>query len=115
MSKYSKHLLVCGGTSCHSSESDAIVWNLRDELEARGLSETVQVIVTGCFGFCEHGPIVKVLPDNTLYVGVKPEDAQTIVDEHIIKGRKVTHLLYHDPVTKEVIGEQDIRVYSKSS
>jgi NADP-reducing hydrogenase subunit HndC len=105
MSKYSKHLLVCGGTSCHSSESDAIVWNLRDELEARGLSETVQVIVTGCFGFCEHGPIVKVLPDNTLYVGVKPEDAQTIVDEHIIKGRKVTHLLYHDPVTKEVIGE----------
>ncbi len=107
MSKYSKHLLVCGGTSCHSSESDAIVWNLRDELEARGLSETVQVIVTGCFGFCEHGPIVKVLPDNTLYVGVKPEDAQTIVDEHIIKGRKVTHLLYHDPVTKEVIGEQE--------
>jgi NADP-reducing hydrogenase subunit HndC len=105
MSKYSKHLLVCGGTSCHSSESDAIVWNLRDELEARGLSETVQVIVTGCFGFCEHGPIVKVLPDNTLYVGVKPEDAQTIVDEHIIKGRKVPHLLYHDPVTKEVIGE----------
>ncbi len=107
MSKYSKHLLVCGGTSCHSSESDAIVWNLRDELEARGLSETVQVIVTGCFGFCEHGPIVKVLPDNTLYVGVKPEDAQTIVDEHIIKGRKVTHLLYHDPVTKEVINEHE--------
>jgi len=107
MSKYSKHLLVCGGTSCHSSESDAIVWNLRDELEARGLSETVQVIVTGCFGFCEHGPIVKVLPDNTLYVGVKPEDAQTIVDEHIIKGRKVTHLLYHDPVTKEVMGEHE--------
>jgi len=107
MSKYSKHLLVCGGTSCHSSESDAIVWNLRDELEARGLSETVQVIITGCFGFCEHGPIVKVLPDNTLYVGVKPEDAQTIVDEHIIKGRKVTHLLYHDPVTKEVMGEHE--------
>ena len=97
MSKYSKHLLVCGGTSCHSSESDAIVWNLRDELEAKGLSETVQVILTGCFGFCEKGPIVKVLPDNTLYVGVKPEDAQTIVEEHIIKGRKVTRLLYHDP------------------
>jgi NADP-reducing hydrogenase subunit HndC len=107
MSKYSKHLLVCGGTSCHSSESDAIVWNLRDELEARGLSETVQVIVTGCFGFCEHGPIVKVMPDNTFYVGVKPEDAQTIVDEHIIKGRKVTRLLYQDPVTKEVIGDND--------
>jgi NADP-reducing hydrogenase subunit HndC len=101
MSKYSMHLLVCGGTSCHSSESDAIVCNLRDELEIRGLSDSVQVILTGCFGFCEKGPIVKVLPDNTYYVQVTPEDAQTIVEEHIIKGKKVTRLLYRDPVSKE--------------
>ncbi len=105
MSKYSMHLLVCGGTGCHASESDAIVWNLRDELEAKGLSEKVQVILTGCFGFCEKGPIVKVMPDNTFYVQVKPEDAQTIVEEHVIKGRKVTRLLYHDPKTKEAIGD----------
>ena len=82
MSKYSMHLLVCGGTSCHASESDAIVCNLRDELEAKGLMDSVQVILTGCFGFCEKGPIVKVMPDNTIYVKVKPEDAQTIVEEH---------------------------------
>ncbi len=99
------HLLVCGGTGCHASESDAIVWNLRDELEAKGLSEKVQVILTGCFGFCEKGPIVKVMPDNTFYVQVKPDDAQEIVEEHIIKGRKVTRLLYHDPKTKEPIGD----------
>jgi len=105
MSKYSMHLLVCGGTGCHASESDAIVWNLRDELEAKGLSEKVQVILTGCFGFCEKGPIVKVMPDNTFYVKVKPEDAQEIVEEHIIKGRKVTRLLYHDPETKEPVGD----------
>ncbi|HOW08681.1 MAG TPA: NADH-quinone oxidoreductase subunit NuoF [Bacteroidales bacterium] len=105
MSKYSMHLLVCGGTGCHASESDAIVWNLRDELEAKGLSEKVQVILTGCFGFCEKGPIVKVMPDNTFYVQVKPDDAQEIVEEHIIKGRKVTRLLYHDPKTKEPIGD----------
>jgi NADH:ubiquinone oxidoreductase subunit F (NADH-binding)/(2Fe-2S) ferredoxin len=105
MSKYSMHLLVCGGTSCHASESDAIVCNLRDELEARGLMDSVQVIMTGCFGFCQKGPIVKVMPDNTIYVGVKPEDAQTIVEEHIIKGRKVTRLLYKDPVTKEPISD----------
>ena len=103
MSKYSMHLLVCGGTGCHASESDAIVCNLRDELEAKGLMDTVQVILTGCFGFCEKGPIVKVMPDNTFYVQVKPEDAQTIVEEHIIKGRKVTRLLYRDPVSKEVV------------
>ena len=105
MSKYSMHILVCGGTGCHASESDAIVWNLRDELEAKGLSEKVQVILTGCFGFCEKGPIVKIMPDNTFYVQVKPEDAQLIVEEHIIKGRKVTKLLYHDPKTKEPVGD----------
>ena len=103
MSKYSMHLLVCGGTGCHASESDAIVWNLRDELEAKGLTDTVQVILTGCFGFCEKGPIVKVMPDNTFYVQVKPEDAQTIVEEHIIKGRKVSRLLYRDPKSKEAV------------
>jgi NADH:ubiquinone oxidoreductase subunit F (NADH-binding)/(2Fe-2S) ferredoxin len=105
MSKYSMHLLVCGGTGCHASESDAIVCNLRDELEAKGLMDSVQVIMTGCFGFCEKGPIVKVMPDNTFYVQVKPEDAQTIVEEHVIKGRKVTRLLYKDPVSKEPISD----------
>jgi len=105
MSKYSMHLLVCGGTSCHSSESDAIVCNLRDELEAKGLMDSVQVILTGCFGFCQKGPIVKVLPDNTFYVNVAPEDAQEIVEEHVIKGRKVTRLLYTDPVSKELISD----------
>lgn len=105
MSKYSMHLLVCGGTGCHASESDAILWNLRDELEAKGLSDKVQVILTGCFGFCEKGPIVKVMPDNTFYVQVKPDDAQAIVEEHIIKGRKIIRLLYHDPKTKEPIGD----------
>ncbi len=105
MSKYSMHLLVCGGTGCHASESDAIVCNLRDELEAKGLMDSVQVILTGCFGFCEKGPIVKVMPDNTFYVQVKPEDAQEIVDEHIIKGRKVTRLLYRDPVTREPVSD----------
>jgi NADH:ubiquinone oxidoreductase subunit F (NADH-binding)/(2Fe-2S) ferredoxin len=105
MSKYSMHLLVCGGTSCHSSESDAIVCNLRDELEAKGLVESVQVIMKGCFGFCEKGPIVKVMPDNTVYVGVKPEDAQAIVEEHVIKGRKVTRLLHKDSVTNEPISD----------
>jgi len=107
MSKYSMHLLVCGGTSCHSSESDAIVCNLRDELEAKGLMDSVQVILTGCFGFCEKGPIVKVMPDNTIYVHVKPDDAQTIVEEHVIKGRKVTRLLYKDPVSKQPVSDSN--------
>jgi NADP-reducing hydrogenase subunit HndC len=103
MSKYSTHLMVCGGTSCHSSESDVIVCNLRDEIEAKGLSDKVQVILTGCFGFCDKGPIVKVMPDNIIYVNVKPEDAQTIIEEHVIKGKKIERLLYRDPKSNEII------------
>jgi NADP-reducing hydrogenase subunit HndC len=113
MSKYSMHLLVCGGTGCHASESDAIVCNLRDELEAKGLMDTVQVIMTGCFGFCGKGPIVKVLPDNTFYVQVKPEDAQSIVEEHVIKGKKVTRLLYRDPVSREPVSDSKEMNYFK--
>ena len=57
------------------------------------------MIRTGCFGFCEQGPIVKTVPDNTFYVSVKPEDAEAIIREHIIKGRKVERLLYVAPDT----------------
>ena len=67
------------------------------ELEEKGLGAEVQVIMTGCFGFCEKGPIVKVMPDNTFYVKVKPEDAPVIVAEHVIKGSPVQRLLYTGP------------------
>ena len=99
------HLLVCGGTGCRASESDLIVENLKKELEEKGLQNEVQVIMTGCFGFCEKGPIVKVMPDNTFYTQVKPEDAPIIVAEHVIKGRKVSRLLYTDPTKKEHISD----------
>ncbi len=101
MSKYSMHLLVCGGTGCKSQESDMLTDKLKRELEKQGLQETVQVIMTGCFGFCEKGPIVKVMPDNTFYTQVKPEDAEDIVEEHVVKGRRVERLLYTDPETRK--------------
>ena len=100
MADYKMHLLVCGGTGCNASESEQIRDNLIAEVEKHDLNDEVQVVMTGCFGFCEKGPIVKVLPDNTFYVQVKPEDAATIVEEHLVKGRQVKHLLYQDPETK---------------
>lgn len=105
MANYKIHILVCGGTGCKSSESDMIAHYLRSELTQHGLSDEVQVVMSGCFGFCEKGPIVKVMPDNIFYVGVKPADAKTIVEEHIIKGRTVQHLLYNDPITGQKITE----------
>lgn len=105
MTDYKMHLLICGGTGCKAAESDEIKNSLKHWLEETGMEEDVQVVFTGCFGFCEKGPIVKVLPDNTFYVGVKPGDAEEIVKEHLVKGRPVQRLLYKDPVTQQQISD----------
>ncbi len=105
MSSIKYHLMVCGGTGCRASESEAIQDKLNQEINEKGLEGEVKVVTTGCFGFCEQGPIIKVLPDNTFYTQVKPDDAQEIINEHIIKGRKVERLLYTDPNEKEHIAD----------
>ena len=103
MTKYKMHLLVCGGTGCRASASDSIAAGLKQNIQEHDLQDEVQVILTGCFGFCEKGPIVKILPDNTFYTQVSPEDAADIVKEHLIKGRQVERLLYKDPEKGERI------------
>ena len=97
MAKIKYHILVCGGTGCQSAKSEDIVNNFQDLITMRGIEAEVQVMKTGCFGFCEHGPIVKMMPDNTFYTRVEPEDCAWILEGHIIKGEKVTRLLYMDP------------------
>ena len=70
-----RDILVCGGTGCTSSNSLQIIDNLKSEIDKAGLNDSVQVHLTGCFGFCAMGPIVKVYPDNVFYVHVQPDDA----------------------------------------
>ena len=114
MAQYTQYILVCGGTGCRASQSEQIIENLRIALAKNGLAEEVKVIRTGCFGFCEKGPIVKIIPDNTFYVQVKPEDAQEIVEEHLLYGRKVKRLLYVNPETKKAVPDsKHIRFYQK--
>jgi NADH:ubiquinone oxidoreductase subunit F (NADH-binding)/(2Fe-2S) ferredoxin len=108
-----KNILVCGGTGCLASDSDKVIKNLETILKARGLAEQVKVIRTGCFGFCEQGPIVKVVPDNIFYVRVGPKDAKDIVDEHIVKGNRVERLLYEDPQKKEKVYTQEEMTFYK--
>lgn len=105
MTQINNYILVCGGTGCRASQSEEIIESLKDAVADAGLSEQVQVIRTGCFGFCEKGPIVKIIPDNTFYVSVKPEDAETLVKEHIVKGRKVERLLYVSPETGQHVSD----------
>jgi NADH-quinone oxidoreductase subunit F/NADP-reducing hydrogenase subunit HndC len=107
-------ILTCGGTGCQASDSAKIAENMQACLEEFGITDKVKVITTGCFGFCEKGPIVKIIPDNTFYTKVKPEDAVEIVKEHIIGGRKVERLLYVDPETnKSVSDSKHMNFYRK--
>lgn len=105
MANYKMHVLICGGTGCLSSGSGKLADKIKEILKAKGMEEEVQVLKTGCFGFCEKGPIVKILPDNTFYVEVTPDDAELIVEEHLIKGRKIDRLLFKDPETKKSISD----------
>ncbi|TCO72654.1 NADH-quinone oxidoreductase subunit NuoF [Marinisporobacter balticus] len=113
MSKFRTNILICGGTGCIASDSDKVIKNFNLILKARGYDEEVQVIKTGCFGFCEQGPIVKIEPDNVFYVRVQPKDAAEIVDEHIIKGRKVERLLYEEPRKHEKIEQHKNMLFYK--
>ncbi|MBQ3637204.1 MAG: NADH-quinone oxidoreductase subunit NuoF [Clostridia bacterium] len=95
------HVLVCGGTGCTSSGSKAIREKLAEELKAKGLDEEVKIVQTGCFGLCEHGPIMIVYPEGTFYSRVTVEDVPEIVSEHLLKGRIVERLAYTDTGDKE--------------
>jgi NADH:ubiquinone oxidoreductase subunit F (NADH-binding)/(2Fe-2S) ferredoxin/Pyruvate/2-oxoacid:ferredoxin oxidoreductase delta subunit len=94
---YRSHVLVCAGTGCTSSNSLEVREGLRNELTRLNLNKEVKVVETGCFGFCNLGPIVVVYPEGTFYCQVKPEDVKEIAEEHLLKGRIVSRLLYSEP------------------
>ena len=98
-------ILICGGTGCKASDSHIIAERLQQALERNNIADKVDIITTGCFGFCEKGPIVKIIPDNTFYTQVVPDDADEIVREHIIGGRKIKRLLYIDPKTEKTVSD----------
>ena len=110
-----RDILVCGGTGCTSSDSLQIIENLKEEIEKAGLSDHAMVHLTGCFGFCAMGPIVKVYPDNVFYVHVKPEDAAEIVQSHIANNQVVERLLFEEPALdhQKVQKHEDMAFYKK--
>ncbi len=110
---FQHYILVCGGTGCESNKADEIYRALKRETEERSLTGEVQIVKTGCFGFCAQGPIVKILPEESFYVAVKPQDATELIEEHIVKGRPVTRLLYKEESSKEHARVEDISFYQK--
>ena len=100
---YRSHVLVCGGTGCTSSGSEQIIQTLKDELKKNKLQNEVAVVKTGCHGLCAEGPVMIVYPEAVFYSRVRPEDVEEIVSEHLLKGRIVERLVYHEAQTPEGI------------
>ena len=98
---FRSHILVCGGTGCTSNNSIKIYEALVHRIYKEGLEKEVHVTQTGCFGLCALGPIMIVYPEGAFYSQVKVEDVDEIVNEHIIKGRIVTRLLYKETVAED--------------
>ena len=101
MEFYRAHVLICGGTGCTSSGSHELISLFEQKLKEKDLDKEIKVVRTGCFGLCAAGPVVIVYPDGTFYSRVKPENVEEIIEEHLIKGRQVQHLIYVDHTAEE--------------
>ena len=101
MELYRAHVLVCGGTGCTASGSGELIKQFEEKLKEHGLEKEVKLVRTGCFGLCEAGPVVIVYPEGAFYSRVKPDDMEEIVSEHLLKGRRVQHLVYTDHNAQE--------------
>ena len=102
---FRSHVLICGGTGCTSSGSQALFTKLEGELQAKGLENEIKIVQTGCFGLCALGPIMIVYPEGTFYSRVTPEDIPEIVEEHLLKGRIVDRLVYNDKAEDKAVEE----------
>lgn len=98
-----RQIFICGGTGCHATGSIAVKNRLVEEVAARGLTDTVRIVETGCNGFCALGPLLLVHPENIFYQKLAADDIPELVEEQLVHGRQVERLLYRDPQTKKPI------------
>jgi NADH:ubiquinone oxidoreductase subunit F (NADH-binding)/(2Fe-2S) ferredoxin/Pyruvate/2-oxoacid:ferredoxin oxidoreductase delta subunit len=105
-------ITVCSGTGCQAYGCQVLIRAFRQELEARGLGEQVDVLTTGCHGFCERGPIVVIKPEGIFYERMQLKDVAEVVEETLVHERVVERLLYEDPQTGEkIVHEHDVPFY----
>ena len=103
---------ICAGLSCLGLANRLVINAVKEEVSKQGLVDKVDVVLTGCHGFCEQGPIVVIFPEEICYLQVKPEDAAEIVAQTVVKKQVIDRLIYKDPQTGEKIAHMmDIPFY----
>jgi NADH:ubiquinone oxidoreductase subunit F (NADH-binding)/(2Fe-2S) ferredoxin len=117
MKIFRSHVLICGGTGCTSNKSREVKNRLEEKLKEVKLDKEVQVVVTGCFGLCEVGPIMIVYPEGSFYSRMSVDKVDEIVEEHLLKGRIVEKYLFKEKAQVEHAEDhkslKDIQFYSK--
>ena len=104
---------VCAGSTCNATGRAAVSDALTKELAKRGLSDKVEVVLTGCHGLCQEGPIAVVHPKGVFYPRLKAKDMADIVETSVVNDDVVERLLYRDPATGEAIAlEKDVPFYA---
>ena len=104
---------VCAGSTCNATGRAAVSDALTKELAKRGLSDKVQVVLTGCHGLCQEGPIAVVHPKGVFYPRLKARDMADIVETSVVGDEVVERLLYRDPATGDAIAlEKDVPFYA---
>jgi NADH-quinone oxidoreductase subunit F len=107
-----KFVAICAGTGCRAYGSLKVKEALEAELKKQNMN--VDVIATGCLGFCEKGPMVVIHPDKYFYQSVKVADVPEIVSKTVAKGEVISRLLYRHPDTKKTMfREEDMPFYKK--
>lgn len=115
---FRSHVLVCGGTGCHSNNSAKILEEFNAQIKANNLEEDVMTVQTGCFGLCAVGPVVIVYPEGAFYCKITVEDVKEIVEEHLVKGRIVERLLHkddHETADHKVSALSETNFYKKQT
>lgn len=110
--KGKREILICGSTGCHSNKSEVIYNKLNAYFHERGLDAKIRIVKTGCFGFCEQGPIMKFFPEKIYYIHVTPDDVDEIIAEHIEKGEYVKRLMLPEQI-EETTRNKEIKIFDK--
>ena len=102
---------ICSGTGCRAYASEQVVAAFKSELEQRALTDKVEIVTTGCHGFCEQGPVMVIYPDEICYLKIKPEDVSEIIDQTLVNGTVIDRLLYVSPEGEKKVKESEIPFY----
>lgn len=105
LSNQYKKVIICGGTGCVAGGSLEIYEKLKKMAEDRNLLIKIEldkeesgigIKKSGCHGFCEAGPLVRIEPEGYLYIKVKEDDCEEILEETLINNRPIERLMYKE-------------------